>query len=97
MNIDTLTRVVNGQPLIEDTFDNGQVIAWEQSGYLYAAIKTPIGWTTTASEGNRANPQVPRTTTFEVLLAMLSEDKVSTVHVMHSSVVVKGLGALCGS
>jgi hypothetical protein len=95
-SIDTLNRLVNGLPLVEDGFQDGTVIHWTQSGCLDAAIKTPAGWTTTASEDNKAQPQVPRTLDFEALAALLALDKVTYVGVLAAVLVVKG-DAPCGS
>lgn len=87
--INDLHRIVNNLP-VEDAFDVGTIIAWEQSGYLYAAIKTPVGWTTTAGEGNKAQPQIPRTTDLVGLSTLLALDKVTRVGVFTHAVMVKG-------
>jgi hypothetical protein len=100
MDLDTLSRAVNGLPLLDDDFEPGQTIVWRQSGYYYAALKTPVGWTTTASEGNRANPRIPRSPSFEVLVMVLSDPKVTDVLVAAASAVLKrkhGEAAPCGS
>lgn len=95
-SMDTLYRLVNGRPLIEDTFEDGAVVQWTQSGYLYAAIKTPDGWVTTAGESNRADPQIPRVTDIANLAALLSLDKVTFVAVSVAGMVLKG-DVPCGS
>lgn len=39
--------------ITRDPFSVGDVIRWTtESGYTYAAIKTPVGWATTARESN---------------------------------------------
>lgn len=87
--LNDLRRIVNSEA-VEDTFEVGTIIGWQQNGYLYAAIKTPVGWTTTAGESNHASPQIPRTTDFVGLSTLLSLDKVTRVAVFLGGVVIKG-------
>lgn len=62
-----------------DTFDEGTVIRWTSSGrYTYAAIKTAVGWATTAQG---SNVYVPRMCTFDQLLEVLGKSEVSRVNI----------------
>lgn len=66
----------------KDKFEMGTVIRWESdAGYnvfLYAAIKTPVGWSTTSTTGNRF---VPQTLTFDALLDILGRSETQDVMV----------------
>lgn len=61
------------------SFENGTVIKWTASDrYTYAAIKTPVGWYTTANN----NPYVPNVIhKFENLLEILKRDETSDVRI----------------
>jgi len=60
-----------------DKFEEGTVIRWLASGkYLYAAMKTPVGWVSTSRYNNG---HVPITMTFDELLEVLSRSEVTEV------------------
>lgn len=60
-------------------FAVGTVIRWVNANlYLYAAIKTPVGWFTTARYTNSFVPQV---VSFNELLDILKKDNTSDVEV----------------
>lgn len=70
---------------VSDTFEVGDVIRWLSGGkYTYAALKTPVGWYTTArlfhgqADGNGWVNQVY---TYEGLLEMLARAEVTNVQV----------------
>jgi hypothetical protein len=51
MSMKTLKKALKGKN--EDTFEVGDVIRWTAAGrYTYVAVKTGIGWFTTANEYN---------------------------------------------
>ena len=63
----------------KDTFEVGTVIRWTSSDkYTYAAIKSPIGWFSTAASYNTYVKQVM---TFEELLEVLTRSTTSEVKV----------------
>lgn len=63
----------------KDTFEVGTVIRWTSSGkYSYAAIKSPVGWYSTAAG---YNPYVKQIMTFEELLRVLGRAETSNVEV----------------
>jgi hypothetical protein len=65
------------QDAVTDDFLGGDVIRWTASDkYVYAAIKSPVGWFTTAAEYNRHVPQI---VTYEELVKILSRSEVSDV------------------
>jgi hypothetical protein len=65
------------QEAVTDNFLLGDVIRWTASDrYVYAAVKSPVGWFTTAAEYNRHVPQV---VTYEELVKILSRAEVSDV------------------
>lgn len=74
-------REVRKQAVIDD-FEYGTVIRWTTDAgynvYLYAAIKTPVGWATTAKTGNTHVEQV---VTFEELLEILGRAETTDVRV----------------
>lgn len=62
-----------------DTFADGTVIKWTASGtYTYAAVKTAVGWFTTAREYNSFVEQV---VSFDELLEILGRSETSDVMV----------------
>lgn len=89
-----LGKTVNGQGIaairkvresaVIDDFQLGTVITWESdAGYnvfLYACIKTPVGWATTSKAGNMFVDQV---LSFEDLLEVLG--RAETQNVMMAS------------
>lgn len=63
----------------KDEFENGTVVRWTAAGvYTYAAIKTPVGWFTTANN-NAYTPNVLRT--FDDLLKVIARSETSNVAV----------------
>jgi hypothetical protein len=72
-----------------DDFEFGSVIRWTtDAGYnvfLYAALKTPAGWVTTARAGNSF---VPQTISFEELLEILGRSETTDVRVASSWVSI---------
>lgn len=63
----------------KDTFAVGDVVRWVAAGqYTYAAVKTQIGWFTTASPGN---PYVRRQLDFDELLEVLARSEVTEIAV----------------
>lgn len=63
-----------------DDFEVGTVIRWVAADrYNYAAIKTPVGWYTTAT--NRAAMYVGQVEDFDGLIEALSRSEVSNVEV----------------
>ena len=65
-----------------DEFEVGTVIRWTSSGkYTYAAIKSPIGWFTTARE---YNSYVPQQLTFDQLVKVLQRAETTEVMVSDS-------------
>lgn len=67
---------------VKDEFDMGSVIRWKSTGvtgvYLYAAIKSPAGWFTTATSHNSFVDQIM---SYEELVDYLSKHEVSEVAV----------------
>jgi hypothetical protein len=61
-----------------DKFEVGDVVRWVASGkYSYAAIKTEVGWYTTAN-----NPYVPhKVGSFDNLVEILNRSEVSDIAV----------------
>lgn len=68
---------------VMDDFEFGTVLRWTtDAGYnvfLYAALKTPVGWATTARSGNA---YVDRVLTFEELLEILGRAETTDVRVV---------------
>lgn len=65
-----------------DTFEDGTVIRWLASGrYTYAALKTPVGWYTTAKAMPDYAQRVPQVVNFEQLLNVLGKSEVSKIEV----------------
>lgn len=65
-----------------DTFEDGTVIRWVASGrYTYAALKTPVGWYTTAKAMPDYAQRVPQVVNFEQLLNVLGKSEVSKIEV----------------
>jgi cytochrome bd-type quinol oxidase subunit 1 len=65
----------------KDDFENGTIIAWTSAErYTYAAIKTPVGWYTTASD--RAAWTVEKVITFEEVLKILARGESGDVRVI---------------
>jgi hypothetical protein len=66
-----------------DKFATADVIRWDvetpRITYSYAAIKTPVGWYTTASSS--AYRHVSQILTFDELVEVLSRNEVSAVEV----------------
>jgi hypothetical protein len=55
---------------VSDQFEVGDVIRWTGGGrYNYAAIKSPVGWFTTANN----NAYVPNVVSFDRLLDILNK------------------------
>ncbi len=66
--------------ITRDPFSVGDVIRWTtESGYTYAAIKTPVGWATTAQESNMYVRQMYRQ--YLDLVKMLVKRDVKTLSV----------------
>lgn len=62
-----------------DAFDVGTVIRWTSSSkYIYVAVKSPVGWFTTARYNNSFVPQV---VDFDTLLEILSRSETSDIKV----------------
>ena len=80
MSMKSLKKAVSEKP--KDNFEMGTVIRWESdAGYnvfLYAAMKTPVGWATTSRTGNN---YVPQNLTFDELLEVLGRTEVQDVMV----------------
>jgi hypothetical protein len=65
---------------VTDRFKTGDVIRWKAAGfYSYAAIKTPVGWYTTAS--NRAAAYVGQVVSFDKLLEILNRSETTDIQV----------------
>lgn len=61
-------------------FESGTVIRWVSSGqYTYAALKTPMGWFTTARVMPGYAQRVPQVATWEELLKILLRPETSTI------------------
>lgn len=76
-SIKALKKALKGKKT--DSWAEGTVIRWLSGGrYSYAAIKTPVGWYTTAVETNRFVPQVLK---YESLIEVLSRSEVSNIAV----------------
>lgn len=76
-SIKALRKALKGKTT--DSWPEGTVIRWLSGGrYSYAAIKTPAGWYTTATEANRYVPQVLR---YEALIEVLARSEVSDISV----------------
>jgi len=69
-------REVAANKTHKDSFAVGDVIRWKSdAGYnvfLYAALKTPVGWVTTSRSGNRF---VPQTLDFDELLEVMGRSE----------------------
>lgn len=79
MSMKAVKKAVKRQ---KDEFEDGTLVTWTASDrYTYAAIKTPVGWYTTASD--RALPYgVKKIMTFEDILKILSKGESSNVRVV---------------
>lgn len=65
-----------------DEFEDGTVIRWVASGrYTYGALKTPVGWYTTAKAMPDSAQRVPQVVSFNQLLAILAKSETSKVEV----------------
>lgn len=65
--------------ITHDPFTVGDVIRWTtENGYTYAAIKTPVGWATTAHRFNMYVRQIYR---YLDLVKMLVEQEVTDLEV----------------
>lgn len=63
----------------KDTFEIGTVIRWTSSErYTYAAIKSPVGWYSTAASFNTYVKQVM---TFDELVEVLTRSETSEIEV----------------
>lgn len=63
-----------------DRFETGDVIRWLAAGtYSYAAIKTPVGWYTTASTA--AYRHVGQVLTWDELIDVLSKSEATEIQV----------------
>jgi len=63
----------------KDDFEVGTVVRWTSSDrYTYVAVKTPVGWYTTARYGN---PFVSEVITFEDMLEIVSRGETSDVEI----------------
>ena len=66
---------------VTDEFEIGDVIRWTGGGiYTYAAIKTSVGWFTTA-RGSMGNGFVAKEYTYEALVELLASADVSVVEI----------------
>lgn len=64
----------------KDEFEEGTVIRWIASGkYMYGAMKTSVGWYTTATSHN--NGSVPQVLTFDRLLEIIGKAETTQVAV----------------
>ena len=80
MSMETLKKEL--ADVKRDTFDDGTVIRWVASGrFTYAALKTPVGWFTTARVMPEHAQRVPQVVTFDGLLKILSKSETSKVEV----------------
>lgn len=62
-----------------DPFDNGDVIRWSSLGrYIYAAIRTPSGWCTTATSSDM---YVSPVLEYEDLVAVLNRAETTGIEV----------------
>lgn len=65
-----------------DEFPEGTVIRWTASGrYTYAAVKTPVGWFTTARAMPEHAQHVPQVVSFRGLTKVLAKSDVSRIEV----------------
>lgn len=68
----------------KDTFETGDVIAWKSTSarngreFNYAAIKTPVGWFTTAAGYNSYVSQI---LTFDELLDVIARAETTEVRI----------------
>lgn len=75
--IKALRKALKGKS--KDTFVIGDVVRWVSGGrYNYAAIKTPVGWFTTAAFNNG---YVPVQVTYEELVEILGKSNSGQVEV----------------
>jgi hypothetical protein len=76
-NIKALKKALKGKTT--DGWELGTVIRWTAAGhYSYAALKTAIGWVTTARWNNGF---VPKTVTYDELVEILSRSETTDVAV----------------
>lgn len=67
MGLQKLRKAIKAKNV--DDFEPGTVIAWKSAGrYHYAAIKTPVGWFTTANN----NPFTPNVVDYDELIEILA-------------------------
>jgi hypothetical protein len=77
MSIEKLREAIEEK--VTDTFEVGTVIRWTASDrYTYAAIKTAVGWATTASSTNRF---VDGLVEYDELVEILARSETSNVKV----------------
>jgi hypothetical protein len=80
MSMETLKKEL--ADVKRDTFEDGTVIRWTASGrYTYAALKTPVGWFTTARAMPDSAQRVPQVVSFDQLLKILAKSETSNVEV----------------
>ena len=78
MSMKTVRKALKGKA--EDTFEVGTVIRWTaRERYTYAAVKTGIGWFTTANEYNEFVERFYRN--LDDLLEVLTRSEVTDVAV----------------
>lgn len=66
---------------VTDRFEVGDVIRWTAAGrYCYAAIKTDVGWFTTA-RGYNGNGMVAKVYEYDELIDVLSRGEASDIRV----------------
>lgn len=80
MGMETLKKAM--KDVERDTFEMGDVVRWTQSGrYTYAALKTPVGWYTTARAMPDSAQRVPQVVSFEQLIKLLTKSEVNKIAV----------------
>lgn len=80
MSVKALRKALKNK--VVDEFEVGAVIRWTSSGrYVYTAVKSPIGWFTSAAEYNRYVPQI---VDFDTLVEILARAETSNVEVASS-------------
>lgn len=79
MSMKEIKKAVKRQ---KDDFVDGTLVTWVSGGkFTYAAIKTPVGWYTTASD-RAAAFGIGKVITFETVLEILSRGESSSVRVI---------------
>lgn len=77
MSLKTLKKALENK--LTDDFEVGDVIRWYASGkYLYSALKTEVGWFTSARD---YNPFVPQRVSFDELVEILQRSETSDIAV----------------